>query len=709
MKLFRSAKLRTKIVVPLVVSVILASAGVFFFFRDFYRDAKEAGLVSKARALVVSAESAREYAARQHSTGVFRKDLKGLKEILHTVPVFAAMEVASKKAREMDCEFRVPKFSPRNPNNAPDEAEARVLKTLESGTQSELWETDEKLDAIRYYRPIRLTKECLACHGDPAQSKALWGNDQGLDPTGVKMEGWKEGEVHGAFEIIMPLAPLHADVASKSWLIAFIAVVGGALVSLVGVVIARIVIAPIKSLGRQARAIAQGDLNVEVTHESHDEVGELADSFKLMVANLRQTLGRINDATAAVASASAEISSSTEQMAAGAREQSTQTGEVAAAVEEMTKTIIENSKNSSAASETALKAKRAAEDGGKVVTKTIEGMKRIADVVKRSAETVQELGKSSSEIGVISNVIDEIADQTNLLALNAAIEAARAGEQGRGFAVVADEVRVLAERTSKATKEIADMISKIQNETAGAASSMNEGTRHVDEGIKLADEAGKSLNEIVTISQQLTDMVTQIAAASEEQSSASEQIARNVEAISSVTGETSQSAQQMAHAADDLNRLTENLHNVVAQFKLSETVSFGAPGRKTRVSGNVRLEKQGDARFDVEAAKQAHRMWRMRVQRVLAGIEKIKEEEVVSHRDCKLGKWYYNAGQSEFQGNETFVLLGQKHEAMHNAVRNAVRFYNNENLESAQREAQKVYELSDAVVHLLDELQGVVV
>ena len=182
--------------------------------------------------------------------------------------------------------------------------------------------------------------------------------------------------------------------------------------------------------------------------------------------------------------------------------------------------------------------------GGKVVGETIEGMKRIADVVNKSAETVKELGKSSDQIGEIIGVIDDIADQTNLLALNAAIEAARAGEQGRGFAVVADEVRKLAERTTKATKEIAGMIKKIQSDTTGAVQSMEAGHEGGRARDRLADKAGTSLTEIVGVSQKVTDMVTQIAAASEEQSSASEQISKNVEAISSDGGDGA------GHAAD---------------------------------------------------------------------------------------------------------------------------------------------------------------
>lgn len=326
---------------------------------------------------------------------------------------------------------------------------------------------------------------------------------------------------------------------------------------------------PIVSIRDTTIKVADGDLTQTAAILSKDELGELAETVNRMVRDLSGTLHNVSEASSAVASASSEISASSEQMAAGSQEQSSQAMEVAGAVEEMTKTIVENSRNASATADTARRAREIAYGGGQVVEETITGMRRIADVVKSSAETVQALGKSSDQIGEIISVIDDIADQTNLLALNAAIEAARAGEQGRGFAVVADEVRKLAERTSKATKEIAKMIKQIQSETRGAVDSMNEGTAQVDNGIKLADKAGTSLREIVAAVQQVTDMVNQIAAASEQQSSASEQISKNVEAISSVTRETASATQQIAKAAEDLNRMTYSLQSIVGKFKLA--------------------------------------------------------------------------------------------------------------------------------------------
>ena len=255
-------------------------------------------------------------------------------------------------------------------------------------------------------------------------------------------------------------------------------------------------------------------------------------------------------------------------MAAGAQEQSSQTTEVAAAVEQMTKTIYETTKNTGQAAEASKNAGKVAKEGGNIVEETIIGMNRISDVVTKSAETVQELGKSSNQIGEIVQVIDDIADQTNLLALNAAIEAARAGEQGRGFAVVADEVRKLAERTTKATKEIATMIKQIQKDTAEAVISMQTGKNEVNNGKQLALKAGDALTEIISGADKVVDIVTQVASASEEQSSASEQISKNIESISSVTQQSASGVQQIAHASEDLNRLTLNLQELIAQFKL---------------------------------------------------------------------------------------------------------------------------------------------
>jgi methyl-accepting chemotaxis protein len=316
--------------------------------------------------------------------------------------------------------------------------------------------------------------------------------------------------------------------------------------------------------------LADGDLRVYLDIEKDDEIGKLFGSFNQTIEKIKQLIEHLTQVIGTTSDASAQITASCQQMAAGTQEQSSQTVEVSCAIEEMSKTIIETTRYAENASSGALKAGTIAKDGGVVVSDTISGMNKIAEVVKKSAETVEALGKSSKEIGAIVNVIDDIADQTNLLALNAAIEASRAGEHGRGFAVVADEVRKLAEKTSKATKEIAVMVKQIQKDTTQAIDSMATGTNEVESGIIMADKAGKALNDIIASSSELLDIVNQVAAASEEQSSTAEEISKNVDGINNVTQENALGIQQIALASENLNSFTTELKNTIQQFKVDE-------------------------------------------------------------------------------------------------------------------------------------------
>ncbi|MDR3625342.1 MAG: methyl-accepting chemotaxis protein [Ignavibacteriaceae bacterium] len=340
------------------------------------------------------------------------------------------------------------------------------------------------------------------------------------------------------------------------------------------------IVAPLKESSDILQKMADGDFTVKVKGNYKGDHQTFKDNINTVSGSLSQALKRVSEAVLATASASSEISSSVEEMAAGTGEQTQQTAEVARSIEQMTKTILENTKNASAAAETAKSSGDKAQKGGLVVEDTIKGMVRISEVVKKSAETVEALGKSSDSIGEIIQVIDDIADQTNLLALNAAIEAARAGEQGRGFAVVADEVRKLAERTTKATKEIAGMIKQIQKDTVDAVSSMHEGRVEVDKGKLMADKAGEVLKDIITESQKVTDIAALVAVASEQQSASAEQISKNIESISAVTQQSASGSHEIARSAEDLNNLTQKLEQLINHFKIDEgNVVSGGNGR----------------------------------------------------------------------------------------------------------------------------------
>ncbi len=333
------------------------------------------------------------------------------------------------------------------------------------------------------------------------------------------------------------------------------------------------IIKPLEESAKVLTVMADGDFTLRITGTYKGYYENMKNNVNRLADSLNQALSEVADSAALVMNTANEISSSSEEMAAGAQEQSAQSSEVASSVDEMTKTIMENTKNASFAAETAKNSGDKAKEGGSVVEDTISGMMRIASVVQKSANTVSELGKNSDQIGEIIQVIDDIADQTNLLALNAAIEAARAGEQGRGFAVVADEVRKLAERTTKATKEIANMIEQIQKETNNAVVSMSEGTDEVNKGKDLATKAGVVLNELISGAEKVSDVAVQVAAASEEQSVSAEQISRNIESIAHVTEQSATGTQQIAHSSEELLNMTERLQTLISKFKIGEVNS----------------------------------------------------------------------------------------------------------------------------------------
>ncbi|HYF01753.1 MAG TPA: methyl-accepting chemotaxis protein [Patescibacteria group bacterium] len=335
-------------------------------------------------------------------------------------------------------------------------------------------------------------------------------------------------------------------------------------------------------LHNQMQRFAKGDLTVYAEAERDDVVGDLLKGFNASVANLRAMLLKLSEAAATSAGAATQIRKAAAEIATGAKDQSQQTIDAAAAVEEMVHTILSNAQSAGHAAKVAAENRAVAQSGGKIMDQTTHMIREISAVVQDSAKKIEQLGNSSNEIGAIVSVIDDIADQTNLLALNAAIEAARAGEHGRGFAVVADEVRKLAERTTIATKQIAVMIKGIQRETSDVVVSMNKGSSAVSSGIELTDKADDILKHILQSSQEVFNNVTQIAVASEEQSATSEQIARSVSLISDVATQSAVGIEQIARSANELSYMTDNINDLIAQFKILE---FDANHRSLHQTG----------------------------------------------------------------------------------------------------------------------------
>jgi twitching motility protein PilJ len=314
--------------------------------------------------------------------------------------------------------------------------------------------------------------------------------------------------------------------------------------------------------------IARGDLTLR-GKVTNDALGNVVDSVNYMLDNFAKVLERVRKAAIDVQANASDILISSEQMASGANQQDQEITNTSSAVEELTVSMKQVSNNAEASAEAARRALDAAEQGNRSVRDTLEGMQRIRASVQATAKKIKSLGDRSLEISDIVKVINDITEQTNLLALNAAIEAARAGEAGRGFAVVADEVRKLAEHSRTATKDISALIKSIQAETNEAVVVMEEGTREVEVGAKLADQAGKALEAISSVVRQSAELVQEISLASKQQVRGTEGVANAMQIISNITRQTSQGTRQTARTVETMVKLSEQLNEALSQFRIA--------------------------------------------------------------------------------------------------------------------------------------------
>ncbi|HQK45368.1 MAG TPA: methyl-accepting chemotaxis protein [Syntrophorhabdaceae bacterium] len=330
--------------------------------------------------------------------------------------------------------------------------------------------------------------------------------------------------------------------------------------------------APVEKAAEQLELMSKGDFTFSISQNAinrGDELGVIARAMDALNTNLKNVFNEIITSVHSLTSSATQLSSIAEEMSRTAESSSSRANSVATASEEMSQTVVDVAKNTASIAESAKRAVDTAQHGNSIVEKSVSEVREIDETVNESAKFVKSLGERSAHIGEIVSVINDIADQTNLLALNAAIEAARAGEQGRGFAVVADEVRKLAERTAQATSEIEDMIKAIQNEVTKAVDIMDSATTKVQSGVELTTQAGDALKAIVKSSDELQLMVQQIASATEEMSATSEQISKEIVDIANASRDTTASSQETAQAAVGLSRIATKLDETVRFFRLS--------------------------------------------------------------------------------------------------------------------------------------------
>ena len=331
---------------------------------------------------------------------------------------------------------------------------------------------------------------------------------------------------------------------------------------------------PLAGIVAALEKAAEGDLSVRAQAKGYGEFARLATSFNIMMNDMNKAMRQFFSVADLVRNSVVVVRSTTDVMACAAEEIAVQAGGIATASEEMSATSGDIARNCLNASDIAQKATAQTHSGAELVLDSARLMENIATRVNVSSETVAGLGVRSDQIGDIVNTIEDIADQTNLLALNAAIEAARAGEQGRGFAVVADEVRALAERTTRATKEIATMIKSIQNETQRAVGSMSEGVAEVERGTAQAHRSGEALEDILLQINELSSQIGQVATAAEEQTATTHAITSNIQTINDVVHRNVESAHSTKEATGKLSEQVDKLHTLVSHFRLSQALEW---------------------------------------------------------------------------------------------------------------------------------------
>jgi methyl-accepting chemotaxis protein len=611
----------------LALLVVTLGAGAWRLM-EHQRQVVQDEVEQRAKTVVSFGEASRDYARNTLSPAV-RKQAKGLIFEADSATFVARGTFQEFNKRLPEYSFREASLNPLNNANRADADEERIIRQLQNNPDlKEVTGFRVKDGKEQFYiaRPIVVKKVCLQCHDTPERAPqevvARYGREHGF--------GWKEGDVTNAIMVAVPADDLRAQQKAVMWKIGGIVVILAgilivAIMALFELLVNRRVrrtaavlqevadnpatrtrivdhsrdeigsmaqslngmldkVLPLMEARQQERdaiqgavmklldevgGVAEGDLTKEA-EVTADVTGAIADSFNYMIEQLRKIIGNVQEATRQVNSSANEIQATAEQLVEGSTSQAKQIVRTTAALDEMTTSIRQVSENAGVSATVAQQAMANAKQGNEAVQNTIEGMNRIRDQVQETAKRIKRLGESSQEIGQIIQLIDDIADRTSILALNASIQASMAGEAGRGFAVVAGEVERLAERSTDATKKIATLVKTIQSETGEAVTAMEKGIQEVVEGSQLANQAGQALVEIEAVSSKLAELIHSISSASKQQARGSEALAKSMTEISQITQHTAAGTRQAAESVSQLAALANDLRGSVSTFRLPE-------------------------------------------------------------------------------------------------------------------------------------------
>lgn len=600
-KILNNRSLKQKVIFGVIIVIVAGTSLSTYFAAQDLRNLVFLEIKDKARSITEMGEAVREYIADSWEKGVYQKDYlmedpEG--KFLYSVPIFSSIKTMNKKAEELNYKFRVPKVNPRNPENTPTEEEAAILEKMKAEDLDEFATGDLKSKKIRYYRAVRLTKDCLICHGDPAQSVELWGNDKGLDPTGAKMENWKAGEIHGAFMLEYDLT---AFIASQRLSIIKNILVGAAILLFSILIIVFIVKRAFSPLDRISDSLEEinrgaGDLTKKIPVLRNDEIGKVAVLFNQFIDQLKDMILNVSDAANHVSSSSEEMTAASQSLANIAQDQAASIEQTSSAMEEIKATIdsvsgnAKNQANKAGTTHESMtyladsidKIDQDAQDANRMAEATSDYAIEGESILISTVDGMKEISKSSAQITEIVSIISDITDQINLLSLNASIEAARAGDQGKGFAVVAEEIAKLADQTAQSSKQINDLINQTNKKVDSGASLVEKtavSLRNILENVKRSADIMEGIAQSAVtlnaksehVSEEVVEvnrMSEEISIMMEEQSVSSNEIINAIDQINNITQQVASGSEELAAGSEELASQAEGLNAIVNRFKL---------------------------------------------------------------------------------------------------------------------------------------------
>ena len=427
---------------------------------------------------------------------------------------------------------------------------------------------------------------------------------------------------------------------------------------------------------------AENDLTLRFEYDRNDEIGSTVRATNRMLDKFAMITRQVHGSGERLLTEIERVSRTSDEAERSMEQQRSEIDRVAGAMKEMSGTVQDVARNAESAAQSARSAHEDAAEGKRVVNETVTAINRLAGQVNEASEVIQKLAADSENIGSVLDVIREIADQTNLLALNAAIEAARAGEAGRGFAVVADEVRSLASRTQQSTQEIRQMIENLQTAASQAVDVMGRSREDAEETVGHASHAGQSLEAIDHSVEAISEMNQQIASAAEEQTSVTEEMNQNLVSISDMAAQTTEGADQTARTSEQAVRQVEGLRAMVDQF---------------------RIEQSGA--LDLASYKAGHMAWMPHLRHFLDGDRRIPDHQTMSEHECALGRWYNEEGKARWGHLEATSGFEERHARLHAAVNNVITRGNAGDTPAAEKAYEEVEPLARELADQLDHME----